>query len=61
VKIEAGLTKRFKTGRAVNRRQPNESATVQIGSHTRALAGFKQFSQSPMPKGLDDRLGDLKR
>jgi len=53
VEVKTRLTKRFEGSCFIDRIQTTESSLLQIGSHAGALAGFKQLSQSTVPKTLD--------
>jgi hypothetical protein len=50
------LIERFKASRFVDCIQTDESAVVQIRSHTGTLAGLKQFPQPTVPKTLDHQM-----
>jgi len=56
VEVKTRLTKRFEGSCFIDRIQTKESSLLQIGSHAGALAGFKQLSQSTVPKTLDHQL-----
>ena len=56
VEVKTGLIERFKASRFVDCIQTDESAVVQIRSHTGTLAGLKQFPQPTVPKTLDHQM-----
>jgi hypothetical protein len=62
VEVKAWLIERFEGRRAVDRRQANQGAAVQIDPHAAASAGLEQLSQSAVPKAFDhSRAKDVKR
>jgi hypothetical protein len=56
VEVEARLIEHFEARRFVDCIQTDESPTMQIGSHTGALAGLEQFPQTAVPKTLDHQM-----